>query len=263
MLKFDAHIGWLFTELPFEDRFAAAAKAGFKAVENPNLFAYSTQQLADWLGKNNLVLVQTATPTGDAQKGDRGLACRPERISEFRDGVGKAIEFAQALDFKILHVMAGLKAPDADLDTYYKTYIDNLRFSGRACAEKGIKVILEPISKFSVPDFYLNTPNMAVQAIEDSGDDNIYLLFDYYHAQCAQGNLVQFVRDHLELIGHIQIADTPGRNEPGSGEINYNYVLSELDKLGYNGWVGCEYKPATDTNSSLRWLDPVSGKFQF
>ena len=104
---------------------------------------------------------------------------------------------------------------------------------------------------------------MAVQAIRDSGDDNVFLLFDYYHAQCGQGNLVQFVRDHLDLIGHIQIADAPGRNEPGSGEINYNYVLSKLDELGYNGWVGCEYKPSSDTKSSLRWLDPVTGKFQF
>ena len=263
MLRFDAHIGWLYTELPFEDRFAAAAKAGFKAVEHPNLYGYSTEQLSEWLGKNDLKLISTATPTGDPAKGDRGLACRPERIGEFRDGVGKAIEFALTLNCNILHAMAGLKAPDADLERYHTTYIDNLHFTGRACAEKGIKVIIEPISAYSVPDFYLNSPNIAVQAIEDSGDDNVFLLFDYYHAQCAQGNLVQFVRDYLDLIGHIQIADAPGRNEPGSGEINYNYVLSNLDELGYNGWVGCEYRPAIDTESSLQWLDPTSGKYHF
>jgi hydroxypyruvate isomerase len=263
MLRFDAHIGWLYTDLPFEERFAAVAKAGFKAIENPNLYDYSTEQLSEWLGKYDLKLISTATPTGDPTKGDRGLACRPERVGEFRDGVGKAIEFAQTFDCKILHAMAGLKAPDADLEAYHKTYIDNLRFTGRACAENGIKVILEPISAYSVPDFYLNSPNMAVQAINDSGDDNLFLLFDYFHAQCSQGNLVQFVRDHLDLIGHIQVADAPGRNEPGSGEINYEYVLSDLDDLGYKGWIGCEYKPSTDTTTSLRWLDPASGKFNF
>lgn len=263
MLRFDAHIGWLFTELPFEERFAAAAKAGFKAVENPNLYQYSTDQLSQWLGENNLKLISTATPTGDPEKGDRGLACRPERIQEFRDGVGKAIEFAQALDCKILHAMAGLIAPDADLEAYHKTYIDNLRYTGRACAEKNIKVILEPISTYSVPDFYLTSPNMAVQAINDSGDDNLYLLLDYFHAQCAQGNLVQFVRDNINLIGHIQIADAPNRNEPGTGEVNYEYVLSELDALDYQGWVGCEYRPSKDTADSLRWLNPSTGQFNF
>ncbi|MEL0107432.1 MAG: TIM barrel protein [Rhodospirillaceae bacterium] len=260
MLRFDAHIGWLFTELPFEERFSAAAKVGFEAIENPNLFGYPVEQLQNWLGENELMFVQTATPTGNPENGDRGLACRPERVTEFREGVERAIELAQALNIKILHAMAGLTAENADPGQYYETYIENLRYTGRACAKHGIKVIIEPISHYSVPGFYLNSPNMAVQAIRDSGDDNVYLLFDYYHAQCAQGNLVEFVKNHIDLIGHIQLADAPNRNEPGTGEINYRYVLSELDKLSYNGWVGCEYKPSQDTISSLKWLDPAMGQ---
>ncbi|MEX2450210.1 MAG: TIM barrel protein [Rhodospirillales bacterium] len=262
MLRFDAHIGWLFTELPFEDRFAAAAKAGFKAVEHPNLYAYPAHQIADYLNRNDLEFIQTSTPTGDPAKGDRGLACRPERRDEFRDGVGIAIDYAQIIGCKILHAMAGLKAPDADLESYYGTYIENLRFAGRACAEKGIKVIIEPTGNYYVPNFYLNTPDMAVRALEDIDDDNVFLLFDCYHAQCSQGNLVEFIRTHIGRIAHIQIADAPARNEPGSGEINYNYVLKNIKELGYKGWIGCEYKPTGTTESSLRWLDPATGTFK-
>ncbi|MEQ8195335.1 MAG: TIM barrel protein [Rhodospirillales bacterium] len=262
MLHFDAHIGWLFTELPFEERFAAAAEAGFKAVEHPNLYDYSAHRIADYLKDNGLAFVQTSTPTGDSKKGDRGLACRPERREEFRDGVGAAIEYAEIIECKILHVMAGLKAPDADLNAYNDTYVDNVRFAGRTCAEKGIKVIIEPTSDYYVPGFYLNTPNMAARALEDIDDENVFLLFDCYHAQCSQGNLVDFIRKHVKKIAHIQIADAPERNEPGSGEINYNYVLKTLDDLHYNGWIGCEYRPSENTEQSLRWLDPKTGKFE-
>ena len=254
MPRFAANLTMLFNEVPFLDRFALAAQAGFKAVEFLFPYAYSVADIRQRLDAHGLVLVLHNLPAGDWEAGDRGMACHPNRIVEFRAGVAEGIRYAQALGVGQLNCLAG-KAPFGVPDTVLReTLVGNLVFAAKACHEAGLRLLIEPINTFDIPGFYLNRTAQALSILDEVQADNLFVQYDIYHAQRMEGELAQTLTQHLARIGHIQLADNPGRHEPGSGEINYAYLFAHLDALGYTGWVGCEYKPATTTLAGLAWV---------
>lgn len=256
MPRFSAHIGYLYTELDFYARFAEAAKAGFGAVEHPAPHNYDLIRMCDLVAENGLEIAQIGMPAGDISRGEKGMACLPERKAEFEEALGVGILNALTLGCSRLHMMAGIVPKSADRDELYKTYLDNLAYAAKASAEESIRLLIEPISEFANPGYFMNRPDFAVQAIADSGADNAYLLYDVFHAQSIQTNPVNFLEQHLFLIEHIHIADHPGRHEPGTGEINYPHLFARLDASGYKGLIGCEYVPINDTRSGLSWMTP-------
>jgi hydroxypyruvate isomerase len=257
MPRFAANLSMLFAEHPFLDRFEHAAKAGFEAVEFLFPYSYSTKDIKARLDAHGLKLVLHDLPAGDWDAGERGIACHPDRVSEFRAGVTQGITYAKALGVDQLNCLAGKApagVPDAQLR---KTFVDNLRFAAAALKAEGIRLLIEPINTFDIPGFYLNRTAQAVSILDevanDSETDNAFVQYDIYHAQRMEGELAATMLRFQPRIGHIQLADNPGRNEPGSGEINYRFLLAHLDRIGYDGWVGCEYKPATTTEAGLDW----------
>ncbi len=254
MPRFAANLTMLFTELPFLDRFAAAAKAGFTAVEFLLPYAYTIADLKDRISANGLTLVLHNLPAGDWDAGERGIACLPDRASEFRDGVARAIEYASALGVTQVNCLAGKAPPGVSDDVLRTTLVSNLRFAASALQKVGIKLLIEPINTFDIPGFYLDRTAKALAVIDEVGSDNLFLQYDIYHAQRMEGELIATMQKHLARIAHIQLADNPGRNEPGTGEIHYGNVFAAIDRMGYSGWIGCEYKPATTTEAGLGWL---------
>jgi hydroxypyruvate isomerase len=253
MPKFAANLTMLFTEQPFLDRFEAAAKAGFKAVEFLFPYAFSAQEIRQRLDANGLQLVLHNLPAGDWDAGERGIACHPDRVEEFRAGVSRAIEYAQALGVPQLNCLAG-KAPAGVPDALLRqTLVENLRYAAAALQQAGLRLLVEPINTFDIPGFYVNRTAQALEILEEVGSDNAFVQYDIYHAQRMEGELAATMQKHLARIGHIQLADNPGRNEPGTGEINYAFLFAHLDRIGYGGWVGCEYKPASSTEAGLGW----------
>jgi hydroxypyruvate isomerase len=254
MPKLAANLTMMFNEIPLMDRFDAAAKAGFKGVEFLFPYGFDLGQMADRLKSNNLELVLHNLPAGNWDGGDRGIACHPDRVGEFQDGVGKAIEAAKVLGAKQLNCLAG-KAPDGvSPDTLRSTFVANLKFAAGKLKAEGIRLITEPINTFDIPSFYLNRTQQALDIIKETGADNLFLQYDIYHMQRMEGELANTIKANLPMIKHIQLADNPGRFEPGTGEINYRYLLRFIDKLGYDGWIGCEYKPMTTTIDGLGWI---------
>ena len=260
MPKFAANLTMLFNELDFLDRFDAARKAGFKAVEYLFPYAYDRKLLAEKLASAGLAQVLHNLPAGDWAKGERGIACLPDRVGEFRDGVGKAIEYAKALGCSQLNCLAGVPRPDADPQRVYSTFVDNLRFAARALGAEGIRLLIEPINTRDIPGFYLCHTQQALDFISKAGGENLYLQYDIYHMQVMEGDLVPTIERNLARIAHIQIADNPGRNEPGTGEINYAFIFDRLDAMGYRGWIGCEYKPRAGTVPGLGWFAPYAAQ---
>ena len=253
MPKFAANLTMLFTEQPFLDRFEAAAKAGFKAVEFLFPYAFSAQEIRQRLDANGLQLVLHNLPAGDWDAGERGIACHPDRVEEFRAGVSRAIEYAQALGVPQLNCLAG-KAPAGVPDALLRqTLVENLRYAAAALQQAGLRLLVEPINTFDIPGFYVNRTAQALEILDEVGSDNAFVQYDIYHAQRMEGELAATMQKHLARIGHIQLADNPGRNEPGTGEINYAFLFAHLDRIGYGGWVGCEYKPASTTEAGLGW----------
>ena len=253
MPRFAANITMLFTEVPFLDRFELAAKAGFKAVEFLFPYAFEAAQIKRKLDDHGLTLVLHNLPAGNWEAGERGIACHSDRIDEFRTGVGQAILYAQALGVKQLNCLAG-KAPAGLADEVLRTtFVENLRFAANALKAAGLRLLIEPINTFDIPGFYLNRTAQAASILGEVGADNAFIQYDIYHAQRMEGELAATVQKYLPHIGHIQLADNPGRNEPGTGEINYPFLLAHLDRIGYDGWIGCEYKPATTTEAGLGW----------
>ncbi|MEY5099782.1 MAG: hypothetical protein RJA36_2501 [Pseudomonadota bacterium] len=253
MPKFAANLTMLFTEQPFLDRFEAAAKAGFKAVEFLFPYAFSAQEIRQRLDANGLQLVLHNLPAGDWDAGERGIACHPDRVEEFRAGVSRAIEYAQALGVPQLNCLAG-KAPAGVPDALLRqTLVENLRYAAAALQQAGLRLLVEPINTFDIPGFYVNRTAQALEILDEVGSDNAFVQYDIYHAQRMEGELAATMQKHLARIGHIQLADNPGRNEPGTGEINYAFLFAHLDRIGYGGWVGCEYKPASSTEAGLGW----------
>lgn len=256
-MKLAANLTMLFTEADFPDRFALAAQAGFRAVEFLFPYAYPASVLAEKLDTHRLALVLHNLPAGDWAGGERGIACHPGRRAEFEDGVERAIEYAQALHVRQLNCLAGIVPPGVPQQEAHVTCVDNLAFAARRLKEHGIALLIEPLNTLDVPGFFLHGTRQArnvIASIADTGSDNVFLQYDVYHMQRMEGELAATIAANLPAIRHIQLADNPGRHEPGTGEINYRYLLQWLDDIGYTGWVGCEYKPSGDTAAGLAWL---------
>jgi len=251
MPKFAANLTMLFTDRPFLDRFAAASAAGFKAVEFLFPYDHPAQQVADTAKAAGLQVILHNLPAGNWAGGERGIACLPDRVTEFRAGVTKAIEYAHALGAPQLNCLAGL-APSTDAAAH-RTLVENLRFAADALQAAGIGLLLEPVNTRDVPGFFVPRTAQGLAILDEAAHPNIKLQYDIYHAQVMEGDLLPTIERNLARIGHMQVADNPGRGEPGTGEINYPYVFRRLDELGYAGWIGCEYKP---TPAGLAWMQP-------
>ncbi len=253
MPKFAANLTMLFNELPFLDRFEAAAKADFKAVEFLFPYAWPAQEIKQRLDAHGLTLVLHNLPAGHWEAGERGIACHPDRVEEFRAGVATAISYAKALGVGQLNCLAG-KAPAGVSEIVLReTFVTNLRFAAAELKQAGLRLLIEPINTYDIPGFYLTGTAQAVALLDEVGADNAFVQYDIYHAQRMEGELAATMQKQLARIGHIQLADNPGRNEPGTGEINYPFLFAHLDRIGYDGWIGCEYKPATTTQAGLGW----------
>ena len=255
MPRFAANLTMLYNEVPFLERFEKAARAGFGSVEFLFPYAWPAEVVAAKLQGNRLKLVLHNLPAGDWDAGERGIACLPDRVDEFRAGVERAIGYAKALGVAQLNCLAGkvpLGAGDALLR---RTFVDNLKFAAAELKRADLKLLIEPINTFDIPGFFLNRTPQAIAILDEVGADNAYLQYDLYHAQRMEGELAATLAKHLPRIAHVQLADNPGRHEPGTGEIHYPFLFAELDRLGYTGWVGCEYKPATTTEAGLGWLE--------
>lgn len=253
MPRFAANLTMLFTEVPFLDRFERAARAGFEAVEFLFPYEYEVHEIRRRLEANGLILVLHNLPAGDWAAGDRGIACHPDRVEAFRDGVETAVRYATALGVRQLNCLCGKPPPGVAPQRLRRTLVDNLRHAAERLDAAGLRLLVEPINTFDIPGFYLNGTEQALSIIEEVGADNLYLQYDLYHAQRMEGELAATLHRTLPRIGHVQLADNPGRHEPGTGEINYAFLLRHLDRIGYRGWVGCEYKPATTTEAGLGW----------
>ncbi len=254
MPRFAANLSMLFTEHPFLDRFERAAKAGFEAVEFLFPYAYAAEDIKQRLDAHRLTLVLHNLPAGDWDAGERGIACHPDRIQEFRQGVGKAIEYASVLGVPQLNCLAGKAPVGVSADALRKTFIANLQYAAAELDKAGLRLLIEPVNTFDIPGFYLSGTAHALSILDEVGADNAFVQYDIYHAQRMEGELAATMEKHLARIGHIQLADNPGRNEPGTGEINYPFLFAHLDRIGYRGWIGCEYKPMDKTSSGLGWL---------
>lgn len=257
MPKFAANLTMMFNEEPFLQRFGAAAKAGFKAVEFLFPYDFAAEEIAAELKGNKLENVLFNLPPGDWAAGERGLASLPGREAEFRAGVDKAIAYANALGTPRLHAMAGLLPQDADAARHRATFIGNLRYAAAEAARQGITLLIEPINTRDIPGYFLNTQADAHAIREEVGADNLKVQMDFYHVQIVEGDIATKLRRYLPHIGHIQIAGVPERNEPDTGEVNYPYLFQLLDELGYDGWLGCEYRPKKGTTEGLGWLKTV------
>jgi hydroxypyruvate isomerase len=253
MPRFAANLTMLFNEVPFLDRFERAAKAGFEAVEFLFPYAHEAAEIRQRLDAHRLKLVLHNLPAGNWDAGERGIACHPRRVSEFREGVERAISYATALGVGQLNCLAGKAPPGVPESVLRQTFTGNLAFAAAALGQAGIKLLIEPINSFDIPGFYLTRTEQAISLLDEVGSSNGYVQYDIYHAQRMEGELAATMQKHLARIAHIQLADNPGRNEPGTGEINYAFLFRHLDRIGYAGWIGCEYKPAAATEAGLGW----------
>jgi hydroxypyruvate isomerase len=253
MPKFAANLTMLFNEVPFIDRFAAAADAGFSGVEYLFPYDFDKNQLAAKLGQFGLTQVLHNLPAGNWAGGERGIAVLPDRAAEFRDGVSRAIDYAGTLSCRRVNCLAGLVPKDAEPERLRETFLANLDYAASAFKKAGIKLLIEAINTRDMPGFYLTNTRQAIELIEATGSDNIYVQYDIYHMQIMEGDLTRTIEANLPRIAHMQLADNPGRHEPGTGEINYPFLFKKLDELGYDGWIGCEYKPKTATAEGLGW----------
>lgn len=256
MPKFAANLTMLFNEVDFMDRFKAASEAGFKGVEYLFPYAYPKEQLVELLSLNGLTQVLHNLPAGDWASGERGIAVLPDRIGEFQDGVGKAIEYATALGCNQVNCLSGIAPAGVDADKLRETFVANIRFAAQQLQSHGIKLLVEAINTFDIPGFYVNGTRQTLELIEAAGTENIFVQYDIYHMQRMEGELAATIKKNLARIAHMQLADNPARNEPGTGEINYTFLFDYIDKLGYEGWIGCEYKPASNTTDGLGWVKP-------
>ena len=256
MPRFAANLTMLFTEVPFLDRFEAAAKAGFTAVEYLFPYDFPAGDLVTRLQQHGLTQVLHNLPAGNWGAGERGIACHPDRVAEFRDGVTRAVEYARALTCPQVNCLAGIVPAGVSPAVAQATFVTNLRFAADLLSAAGIRLLIEPINTRDIPGFFLTQTKQALAIIEDVGAPagQIAVQYDVYHMQIMEGDLAKTIERHLPQIGHIQIADPPLRHEPGTGEINYRYLLNHIDRLGYTGYIGLEYKPAGRTEDGLRWI---------
>ena len=260
MPRFAANISMMFNELPFLDRFAAARAAGFEAVEFLFPYEFPAAEIAQRLKDNGLQQVLFNAPPGDWAAGERGTASLPGRQQEFRDGIMQALDYAGALGCPRLHVMAGMVPTGVSQGTLTCLYAINLAWAAERAIAQGVTCVIEPINQRDMPGYALTGTANAVAAIEAVGRDRLGLQFDLYHTQITEGDLVPRARALLPYIAHMQVADTPGRNEPGTGEVNWPFVFAEIDAMDFTGWIGCEYRPKGETVAGLGWFAPYKGK---
>lgn len=256
MPKLAANLSMLFNEAPFLDRLGAAAAAGFKGVEFLFPYEHSPAAIASRLEEHGLANVLFNLPPGDWSAGERGVAALPGREAEFAEGLEQALRYARTLGCERLHAMAGIPGPSADPQACRETYVANLKRAARAAASDGVTILIEPLNRRDNPGYFLATQADAAAIVAEVGAPNLGIQFDCYHCQIVEGDLEMRLRERLGLIGHVQIAGVPARNEPDVGEVNYPYLLGLLDALGYGGWVGCEYRPAAGTEAGLGWARP-------
>ena len=253
MPRFAANLTMLFGEVPFIDRFAAARAAGFRGVEYLFPYDFDKAELREQLTQHGLMQVLHNLPAGNWAAGERGVAILPDRVDEFRDGVHRAIGYARALDCEQLNCLVGIAPADADVFELNEVLVGNLRYAADTLSKEGIRLLIEPINTIDIPGFFLSRTEQAAQIVADVGSQNLFIQYDIYHMQVMEGDIARSLQRHLARIAHVQLADNPGRNEPGTGEINYPFLFRHLDAIGYRGWVGCEYKPRTTTVDGLGW----------
>lgn len=253
-LSYSAHIGYLFTELPFEQRIEAARDAGFAAVEHPAPYCVPAEDMAARLGKAGLPYVQFGLRSGDAARGEKGIAIFPDRRDEFRANLLEGLDYAERVGVRMVHAMAGALPEAARRPEHRACYIENLALAADEAEKRGIRIIIEAMSPAAVPGYFLRDAASARKAIAETGHRNLGLLLDIFHTVAAGDDPVQAVRDSRRLIAHVHIADYPGRHEPGSGRIDYDSVRSALIEVDYHGFLGCEYVPAGDTTEGLSWM---------
>lgn len=254
MTRLAANLTMLFNEVDFLDRFELAARAGFRGVEFLFPYAHPLEEIAATLDKHRLTLALHNLPAGNWAGGERGIACHPGRYAEFQDSVGLATAYAKTLGVKQLNCLAGIVPPGVTQRAAHATLVANLKFAADRLEHEGIRLLIEPINTIDIPGFFLHGTQQALDIIAETGSSNLFLQYDIYHMQRMEGELAATIKANLPLIAHVQLADNPGRGEPGTGEINYRYLLGMLDEIGYDGWVGCEYKPKAGTTEGLGWI---------
>ncbi|HEY4202332.1 MAG TPA: 2-oxo-tetronate isomerase [Devosiaceae bacterium] len=260
MPKFSANLSMLYVELPFLDRFEAAAKDGFKAVEYLGPYDQEPREIAALLDSYKLKQVLFNLPSGNWAGGERGIGCLPDRREDFKAGVDAALRYAKVLSCPMINCLAGIAPAGVDRSTLEDTLVENLKYAAPRLADAGVKLLVEPINPVDIPGFFVGSSDHYERIAERVGSDNLYLQYDFYHMQKVRGELLANFERLQKRIAHVQIADNPGRHEPGTGEINYPFIFEALDRLGYEGWVGAEYKPAAGTSAGLGWMRAVSGK---
>jgi hydroxypyruvate isomerase len=263
MPRLAANLSTLFKELPFLERFAAASRAGFRAVEYQYPYEFPAAELAARARAAGVEVVLHNMPRGDVARNEHGTACLPGRELRFREDLELAISYARAAGCKRLHCMAGVIPPHADPRVVRETFVRNITQAARRLGEEGMVAMLEPLSAGTVAGCFLTGSAQAAALIDEIGAENVRLQYDLFHMQMMEGNLARTIERLLPQIGHLQLADAPDRHEPGTGEINFDFLLPRIDRLGYSGWIGCEYNPAGDTVEGLKWAQPYlrgSGK---
>ncbi|TVQ36735.1 MAG: hydroxypyruvate isomerase [Geminicoccaceae bacterium] len=258
MPRFAANLTMMFTEHDPLDRFQAAADAGFAAVEMLFPYAHDMDVIAKRKQAAGLEQVLFNLPPGDWDAGERGMACLSGREAEFEAGVAKALAYAEALECPMLHMMAGLAPAGAEAAQLQATYRRNLAFAADAVGSAGRSLCIEPINARDMPGFYLRTTDQSIAHLDAVGKANAWLQFDVYHCQISEGDLTRRMERLMDRIGHVQIAGVPDRHEPDEGEVAYGHVFAAFDRLGYQGWIGCEYRPKGKTTDGLGWLRPYS-----
>jgi hydroxypyruvate isomerase len=253
MPKLAANLTMLFNEVEFIDRFGAAARAGFRGVEFLFPYAFEADRIADQLSLHRLELVLHNLPAGNWEAGERGIACHPGRAGQFQDSVGEAIRYAKVFGVQQLNCLLGIMPAGVSREQAHAAAVASLTFAAGKLKQEGIRLLIEPINTFDMPGFFLSGTRQALELIKEVGSDNLFLQYDIYHMQRMEGELAATIKANLPMIKHMQLADNPGRFEPGTGEINYRYLLAMLDQIGYAGWVGCEYKPKAGTVEGLAW----------
>jgi hydroxypyruvate isomerase len=254
--KLAANLTMLFGEVDFLERFEAAATAGFRSVEFLFPYAYDAQLLKTRLRDRQLVLALHNLPAGNWAAGERGIACHRDRVDEFKAGVDQAIAYATALECDRLNCLAGILPPHVDAAAARDTFVQNLRYAAPRLQSAGIRLLIEPINTRDLPGFFLSGTAQAIEIIDAVGSDNLQLQYDIYHMQIMEGDVAATIERLLPRIGHMQLADVPGRHEPGTGAIDFGSLLNHIDRLGYTGWIGCEYVPAGKTSDGLGWTAP-------
>ena len=254
MPKFSANLSLLFTEVPFVERFERAARAGFKAVEYGFPHRYDADRLAGLLKLHRLRQVLINMPSGNWKAGERGIAVLAERKGEFQDGVGEAIRYARALDCPLVNCLVGITPPNVPPEKVREVLIENLRFAAEALADESIGLVIESINTRELPGFYLSRTVNVLSLILDVGHPNLRYQYDIYHMQVMEGDITMTIRNNIKTIAHMQLADNPGKHEPGTGEINYTNLFRMIDDAGYSGYIGCEYEPLTTTDEGLGWI---------